>query len=166
MKKLKVKHFQETLYGSFCGPATLKMILDFYGIHETEKNLAMIMKKDKEVGTEARDFLRAAKKFNLRFYMKDRASFSDIEKWLKKGVPPIVDWFTRGRTDYSDADIADGHYSVVAGLDKNFIYLQDPEIGKMRKLKRDDFLKVWFDFDGKYISSKSLFIRRLMVVYK
>lgn len=77
-----------------------------------------------------------------------------------------MNWFTRGRKDYSDSDIADGHYSVVAGLDNKFIYLQDPEIGKIRKLKRDDFRKVWFDFKGEYIKANELIIRQMIAVYK
>ena len=50
--------------------------------------------------------------------------------------------------DYTDADVSDGHYSVVCGLDDKNIYLQDPEIGSMRKLDREDFMTVWFDFTG------------------
>lgn len=166
MTKLKLKSFQETLGGGYCGPASLKIILDYYGMRKTENEIAKIMKRDKELGTRAEDFVRVAKKFNLKFIFKDNSNFSDINKYLKKGVPPIVNWFTRGREDYPDSAIADGHYSVVAGLDKNFIYLQDPEIGKIRKIKRDDFLKVWFDYEGRYISAKRLVIRRLIAIYK
>ena len=73
---------------------------------------------------------------------------------------------TRGRADYADSAIADGHYSVVAGLDEKYIYLQDPEIGKIRKLKKDDFLTVWFDFAGKYIKANELIIRQIIVIYR
>ena len=86
--------------------------------------------------------------------------------WLEKGVPVIVDWFTRGRKDYGDSDVADGHYSVVMGLDDKYIYLQDPEIGKMRKLDREDFMTVWFDFTGKYIKPNELVIRQIIAIYK
>lgn len=43
--------------------------------------------------------------------------------------------------------------------------LQDPEIGKLRQIARDDFLKVWFDFTGKYINSwDEMIIRQLIVI--
>jgi hypothetical protein len=58
----------------------------------------------------------------LKAKIKNNSSFKDIETWLKKEVPVIVDWFTRGRTDYGDSSVADGHYSVVMGLDDDFIY--------------------------------------------
>ena len=89
-----------------------------------------------------------------------------MQSWLKKGTPVIVDWFTRGRNDYPESETADGHYSVVAGLDNKFIYLQDPEIGKMRKIKRYDFMRVWFDFTGDYIKSGELIIRQIIVIHK
>ena len=73
---------------------------------------------------------------------------------------------SRGRKDYSDSDIADGHYSVIAGLDDKFIYLQDPEIGKIRKLRRDDFMRVWFDFRGEYVKPNELIVRQIVAVYK
>lgn len=81
-------------------------------------------------------------------------------------MPIIVDWFTRGRADYNDSQVPDGHYSVVVGLDDTHIYLQDPEIGGLRKIQRDDFMKVWFDFRGEKITSwKELIVRQLVAAY-
>jgi predicted double-glycine peptidase len=82
---------------------------------------------------------------------------SDLQKLLKKGIPAIVDWFS---TD-------EGHYSVAVGVDKSNIYLQDPELGRIRKMKREDFQRVWFDFPGDCIKSKKdLIVRRMIVIYK
>lgn len=166
MLKLNVKPFQETLYGGYCGPASMKIVLAYYGIEASEKELAQIMGHSAELGTTDRDFVRAAKKFGLKAVIKNKSNFADLERWLKRGVPPIVDWYTRGRADYPDSEIADGHSSVVVGLDEKFIYLQDPEIGKIRKLKREDFLKVWFDYKGRLITPKGLVIRQLIAIYK
>ena len=80
-------------------------------------------------------------------------------------MPVIVDWFTRGRCDYGESEVADGHYSVVIGLDDEYIYLQDPEIGGERKIKRNDFMKVWFDFAGEYIDPNELIIRQIIAIY-
>lgn len=89
----------------------------------------------------------------------------DIAKWLEKGVPPIVDWFTAGRAE-SDGVVPDGHCSVGTGLDDDCIYLQDPEIGCIRKLARDDFLSVWFDFRGVAICPDELVLRQLIALQK
>lgn len=163
---LKVKPFQETLNADMCGPASLKIFLKYYGVDKSEDELAMLCKVKKGLGTNDRSIKSAAEKLGFKVKIKNNSSFKDIESWLRKGVPVIVDWFTRGRMDYGDSDVADGHYSVVMGLDDKFIYLQDPEIGKMRKIEREDFMTVWFDFIGKYIKPNELITRQIIAIYK
>lgn len=163
---LKVKSFQETLNCSYCGPATLKILLKYYGIEKSEKELADMTGWDEDLGVDDKGIKQAAETLGFKVKIKNNSSFKDIESWLRKGVPVIVDWFTRGRTDYGDSDVADGHYSVVMGLDDKFIYLQDPEIGKMRKIEREDFMTVWFDFIGKYIKPNELITRQIIAIYK
>lgn len=163
MELLKLTPLQETLHEAMCGPASLKIVLDYYGINKSEQELAKLMGKTDE-GTDEQGFRKVAELLGLNIEVKNEANFSDIDMWLVKGAPVIVNWFTRGRADYSDSDVADGHYSVVAGLDDDNIYLQDPEIGTLRTLKRDDFMRVWFDFSGKYISRDGLIIRQLIAI--
>ncbi|MBI3337360.1 MAG: C39 family peptidase [Candidatus Staskawiczbacteria bacterium] len=167
MKKifLKVKPFRETS-GGYCGPASLKILLSYYGLNKTEKELAKLCRTKKDLGTSNEGIKNAAEKLGFKVKIKTESSFKDIEIWLKKGVPVIVDWFTRGRADYNDSEVADGHYSVVAGLDGKFIYLQDPELGKIRKIKREDFMIVWFDFKGQYIKSDELIIKEIIAIYR
>ncbi len=165
-KTLKLKPFQETLNTSMCGPASLKIVLKYYGVEVTEKELVKLSKWNKNLGIDDKGVETAAKHFGFKVKIKNNSSLKDIEKWLDQKVPVIVNWFTRGRKDYSNSDIADGHYSVVAGLDDKFIYLQDPEIGKIRKLRRDDFMKVWFDFKGEYIKPNELIVRQIIAIYK
>jgi ABC-type bacteriocin/lantibiotic exporter with double-glycine peptidase domain len=141
------------------------MVLDYYGIKKSEVVLSRLCKVDKTNGVKAEDIKKAAERFGLKAVIKNNSGFPDIQKYLDKEIPVIVDWFTRGRSDYSDSEVADGHYSVVVGLDKKYIYLEDPEIGKTRKIRRDDFLKVWFDFEGNYIKSpKDLILRQIIAI--
>lgn len=166
LKLLKIKPFQETLGMSYCGPASLKIVLDYYGIEKSEKELAQLSGWNKDLGVDNKGIKKAAEFFGLKVKIKNNSNFKDLENWLDKGVPVIVDWFTRGRNDYPDSAIADGHYSIAAGLDDKFIYLEDPEIGKMRKMYKDDFMRVWFDFKGEYIKPKELIIRQLIAIYR
>ena len=163
---LRVGPFQERLNCGYCGPASLKILLSYYGIEKSEKELADMAGWDKDLGVDDKGIKRVAELFGFKIIIKNNSSFKDIENWLRKGVPVIVNWFTRGRIDYDNSAVADGHYSVVMGLDDGFIYLQDPEIGKMRKLTREDFMTVWFDFTGKHIKPNELIIRQIIVVYK
>ncbi len=163
---LDVRPYQETLYASMCGPGSLKIVLDYYGIKKEEKELAQMCGTRADLGTDDQGLKKAAEALGFKVEIKNESSFEEIEEWLEKGVPVIVDWFTRGRTDYSDEDVPDGHYSVVCGLDDDNIYLQDPEIGKIRKLDKEDFMTVWFDFQGKYIKPEELIIRQIIAIYK
>lgn len=149
-----------------CGPASLKIVLEYYGVEKTEQELARLCGVEKDLGTNDQGLKNAAEQLRFTVEIKNESTFEDIKKWLDRNVPVIVNWFTRGRTDYTDSDVADGHYSVVAGLDDDFIYLQDPEIGSVRKLAREDFMAVWFDFTGKYIKPDELVIRQSIAVYR
>lgn len=153
---LKVKPFSQK--SSFCGPASLKMVLDYFGIKKSEKELAKLSGCSKSKGVEAESLLKAAQKLGLKGFIKDFSKIKDIKKYVvKKKIPVIVDWFSED----------EGHYSAVVGIDNKNIYLQDPELGKVRKLKIQDFKRIWFDFPGKFLrSKKDIIIRRLIVIYR
>lgn len=164
---LKLTPFQETLNAGMCGPASLKIVLSYYGIEKTEEELARVCKTDPDLGTTAENIVSAAESVGLKGEIKNTSSFDDIQSWLTKEVPIIVNWFSRGRTDYEESEVPDGHYSVVADIDDQYIHLQDPEIGKLRKIKRDDFFRVWFDFKGSHITSwEDMIIRQIIAIYK
>lgn len=168
MKKilLDVKPFQETLHVGMCGPASLKIVLDYYGVDKSEAELAQLMNWDPNFGASNENIAKAASSLGFTVEIKNESSFADIEGWLTRGVPVIVDWITRGRQDYDDSEVAEGHSSVVIGLDDDYIYLQDPEIGGERKITRNNFLKVWFDFLGEQVKADELVIRQTMAIYK
>lgn len=164
---LPVKPFQETLHGSFCGPAVIKMVLDFYGIEKSEAEVAKLSNKDDDLGISDKEIQKVLESFGLKVEIKLFATFEDIKFWLDKGAPVIVDWITRGRYDYDEDEVADGHYSVVVGLDEEYIYLQDPEVGRIRKMLREDFIRVWFDFTSDHIERwEDVVVRQMIAVYK
>ena len=163
---LAVKPFQETFHGGYCGPASLKMVLEYWGINKSEEEVAIACNRDPELGTDDAALKKAAESYGLKVEIENNASFDSMQRWLNRRVPVIVNWFTRGRSDYGDEEVPDGHYSLVVGLDGEYIYLQDPEIGGLRKLKRGDFMRVWFDFKPAYITSwNDMIIRQIIVVY-
>ncbi len=149
-----------------CGPASLKMVFDYYGIEKSEQEVAKMCGINEELGTDDEGIKKAAESLGLKVEIKNEGTFENIQDYLSQKIPVIVNWFTRGRIDYDDSQVPDGHYSVVVGLDDEYIYLQDPEIGKLRKIGRNDFMKVWFDFKGEYINPKELIIRQIIAIYK
>lgn len=152
---LKVKPFrQETGY---CGPASLKMVLDFFGVVKSEKELVKLTDCRIETGVEAHRLLQTAMDLGFDGFIKDLAELEDLRKQVvERQTPVIVDWFSED----------DGHYSVVVDIDEENIYLLDPEIGYVRAMRLKKFFRVWFDFPGEYIrSSDDLNIRRMIVIY-
>jgi predicted double-glycine peptidase len=163
---LKLKPHQQKIGNGACGAASLKIVLGYYGVEKSEREISKLANTDSELGTSAKGIARAARHLGFKTIIKDNCTFKDIEKWLKKGIPPIVDWLTRGRMDYEDVNIPDSHYSPICSLSDKNIFLQDPELGKIRMLARCDFWQVWFDFPGKAITRNNIIIRRMIVVYK
>lgn len=150
-----------------CGAASLKIVLNYYGVEKSEEELSELCHTNKSMGTSEEQIKDAAKGLGFKVEIKNFCEYGNIENWLEKNVPVIVNWFSRGRTDYHEDEVADGHYSVVTGIDEKYIYLQDPEIGKVRKITRDDFYRVWFDFSSNHIEKwDDLIIRQIIAIYK
>jgi len=142
------------------------MVLDYWDINKSEEEVAIACNRDPKLGTDDTSLKKAAESYGLRVEIENNASFDSIQRWLRRQVPVIVNWFTRGRVDYGEGEVPDGHYSLVVGLDDEHIYLQDPEIGGLRKLERHDFMRVWFDFKPAYITSwDDIILRQLIAIY-
>ncbi|MGB5424858.1 MAG: succinylglutamate desuccinylase/aspartoacylase family protein [Desulfobacterales bacterium] len=139
-----------------CGPASLKMVLGFLGKKITEKKLVEISGCTKSRGIGAEGLVRAAQELGFRAKIKDFSDLKDIDEWVnRKKIPVIVDWFA----------FEGGHYSVVSGIDKENIYLEDPSLGHRRAMKLSTFKRLWFDFPNDYLKSKNeLIIRRMIVI--
>jgi len=152
---LNVKPFRQS--SGFCGPASLKIVLEYYGIKKSEEELANLSHAKSHTGVGAEGLLKVAKALGFKGLFKDFSEIKDIKEYIDKKIPVIVDWFSTN----------DGHYSVVADIDKNKVYLQDPELGRIRKLDIETFKRVWFDFTGKFLQSKEqIVIRRMIVIHK
>lgn len=144
-----VKSFKQS--PSFCGASSLHIVLDFYGTNVSEDKLAKLSKTTIKDGTEAPRLLEAAKKIGFDGFYTDDCELSDIKKWIRKGFPVIVEWFSNDSS----------HFSVVYGIDDEKIYLQDPDKGKKKTIKLDVFSNIWFGFK----KSKQIgLVRRLMLV--
>ena len=140
----------------YCGPASLKMVFGFFGVKLTEKKLVEITGCSKTRGITAEGLVQAARKLGFRARIKDFCDLKDIDEWVnRKKIPVIVDWFA----------FEGGHYSVVSGIDRENIYLEDPSLGHRRAMKLTTFKRLWFDFPNDYLKSRDeLIIRRMIVI--
>lgn len=164
---VKTAHFQETTGVGRCGPAALKVVLDYFDTPMTEDELADLCGTHPDHGTTGPQILEAAKLLGFKAKMKDEATYADIEKCLRRKVPPIVVWYTPGdEKAVRDGFMPDGHYSPVCGLTKTHIILEDTEIGRHRKISRKEFIRAWFDYDTEVPQKDGFFVRRLIVIEK
>lgn len=150
---------------AMCGPACLKIVADYFGVTVSERRLARLCRTSTVSGTTGANLLRGARALGFAATLADHADFREIERWLKAGIPVIVDWMSTGHGQMGVLPFAVGHYSVVCSLTAKNIILEDPAIGCRRTLPRHVFRNVWFDFTYLHPSSKDdLIIRRLIAV--
>lgn len=146
-----------------CGPAALKIVAGYFGVPVSEASVAALCRVSNISGTTGDNLVATARKLGFASRIVDSANFRMIARWLRKGVPVIVDWMSIGLR--GTARVATGHYSVVSGLTPDEIILEDPAIGRKRRLPRRLFMSLWYDF--KYLmprKSDDLVMRRMVIV--
>ncbi len=135
-----------------CGIASLRTIFHYYGFNISEEELKRIGNITED-GTSHLQMRKLANKYNFRFYAKSYATLEDLKKWLKQDCPVIVDY-----QDYGTSNGKNGHYSVVYGIDDNYIMLSDPanyvegdnkKFSNNKKMTIEKFLERWWDEDEK-----------------
>lgn len=152
---LKIKPYKQSV-NYLCGPASLKIILSYYGVNKSEKIIAEQTDTTREMGCALQNLIKYAKKLGFKAYFKDNFSIKSLEDLINKKIPVIVDWFSLK---------GEGHYSVIIGIEDDKITYIDPYCGKIKKIRKRDFLFRWFDFIG-FPSKKNLILRRTIVIHK
>jgi ABC-type bacteriocin/lantibiotic exporter with double-glycine peptidase domain len=138
MKDIKLKIVRQS--SSFCGPASLSSLLDFYGVKLSEKQLGKLCGTTVEAGTEPAGLVRTLRHLGFKPVAKELGTWAELTKIITDGTPIIVNWWS----DYEKP--ADGHYSVAYKITNKSIYLMDPELGGYRRMSKDKFMCQWYDF--------------------
>ncbi len=151
----KIKFLEQTAGLASCGPVSLQIVLAYFGIEKSEKELIELCGTTHEVGTDHVDLEKAVASLGLQFkkgsWQSAEESWAALNNWVnEKGVPVIVNWFSVFGEKY------DGHYSVVYKITKEDVWLANPEFytaeERNQKISWSNFLKIWFDFDGEYMA--------------
>jgi predicted double-glycine peptidase len=135
-----------------CGPSALKIILDYY------KDKRDIKKLIKETGANIEGtlhigFKKALKKMGYSFFEKKNSNIGQIEEFIQKGIPVIVDYKAHHG----------GHFSVIMGYNEKKFLLSDPASDrKYIWLNKKDFEKRWYEEDkpGKIVKKWLLAVYR------
>lgn len=162
MNLLQVTPFSQS-DDSLCGPTCVRMVLDYFGIDEKEKDIADACDHTYEKGCDDAGMKKAFEHFGLGCAIFNDCDFDDIEYWVQKHFPVIVDWFDNG----PDGSYPNGHSCVVVGIDRTRIHLMDPWRGAVVSMIREEFARVWFDWKGTEIIEKweDMVIRQIIVAF-
>jgi len=135
--KTKIRLFKKS--PGYCGPTSLRIVLDYYGIKKSEKELARLIGATRENGSDPWQIVEGAKKLGLVAYYKKESSVNELKKLLKLDILPIVDW--NPKEDY-------GQYSIVASMDNKSIRLSNPDTCKIDKIPLKEFNEKWYELYG------------------
>ena len=136
-----------------CGPASLEIVLRYYGKNKNQNELKKMLGSSILMGTTNSSMIEISKKLGFKVQFKTNSSIEEIRKLISNKIPPIIGWITpRGGS----------HYSVVQGIDKKYIFIVDPELNKVRKFKIEDFSKRWLDVNWEKLS----FLKKVFVSIK
>lgn len=121
---------------AYCGPASVKMVLDSYGIIKTQEEIGKLLEATIKDGCDIPEKIGKFSKWGIEAKYKKNSSLKEVESYLKKGISPILYWDRKGG----------GHYSVFAGIDKKRVFIADPGNSKrIISLTRERFLERWKD---------------------
>lgn len=136
---LDVPYFkQDTVYS--CGVASLQMILDFFGVFESEEKLAREAHTNPESGTKHKWMIDVATKKGFYCYVNNESSLDEIGYFLEQKLPVLV--------HFIETSNEEGHYSIITGIQKGKVIMNDPWNGEGLRMPCDDFFSRWHSEDN------------------
>ena len=142
-----------------CGASALQSVLSYWGRDVDETELMKLMGTSDEVGTYPEDMVRGARTLGFEAESKENLTLRDLEEFTADGKPVIVVgqfWRSASGPAKSVAeDWSSGHYVVVLGVDKDYVYIQDPYM-RMSKafVPRKSFEDHWHQVMGGDLENK------------
>ncbi len=155
LNESRIKFLEQTRGLGSCGPVSLQIVLAYFGIEKTEQELVALCGTTSKEGTDYEAMIGALEELNLKTqtgsWQSVEESWASLNYWInEKGVPVIVNWFS------TFGDNWQGHYSVAYRIDKDFIWLANPEFytaeERNQKLSWVNFAVAWFDFRGEVMA--------------
>ena len=140
--KLNVPYHQQRS-DYLCGPASLQMVLSFFGKSVGQWSLLRIagqpLVNAKRVGTPNSKLVLAARRAGFYCYVNEGSTLAELKQYLTTGLPVIV--------NYVEPVAHTGHFSVAVGFNrltkKIIFYDPDPSSRRVVKIAEKDFLKLW-----------------------
>lgn len=147
---------EEQSNGYECGLSSVMTILRSLGIDPEKKRVKAKLDTNSMIGTSPDSIKALFTELDVVFDEKHKSSLKEIEKMLKSSKMCLVAYQAWGAEKYYQK-LQSGHYSVIFGTEKNYLWLADPAVHKanarygkgIRKIKKEIFLSRWKDVDYK-----------------
>jgi len=114
-----------------CGPSALQAVLRYWGKDVSEDEIAKLAGTTSEVGTFPEDLVLSARALGFKAEAREGLTLDEVQAFTAAGHPMIAlaqVWLSAkalgGKSVEDEWD--SGHYIVVLGVDKDFVYFQDP----------------------------------------
>lgn len=150
MKKIKPLPFFEQKNEYTCGPASLEMVLKFFGVIFSQKKLAQALHTRKDIGTKHSSIIQFARKHGFFVYVNNHSTLDEVKHFLHKQLCPII--------HFTEPFYKEGHYAVVISIDKKQVHLNDPWYGADYKIPLKKFTTLW------HASQEGEYFRRWLLV--
>lgn len=143
---------QATTYS--CGPAALLALLQYWGKYDgNESSLYASLNTDPKQGTHPNDMTRVAGEFGLTARVQQKTTLAELRAALGRGETVLVDYQAwpdePPKTPWTDV-WEDGHYSIVVGMDRHYLYFMDPSMGvSYTYLPIEEFVERWHDYEDR-----------------
>lgn len=136
-----------------CGPATLSMILSWYGVQKSQKELGEAMRPYQHPGGDNDDktifpeeFAEWAQKSGFNSIHRVNGTIELLKLFVANDIPVVVKTWLRVGEDI-------GHFRIVRGFDeKQRVIIQDDSYhGPNKRISYFEFLSMWQPFNYGYI---------------
>lgn len=143
--------------GYTCGPTCIAMLADFYDANLSWSRIMRACKIDRN-GMSNDDFTNALRRLDFIVTKRSRNTWKDLQSCYKKRLPVVVAWMLHGYI---------GHFSIVVEVTRTYIVLADPDNGLHRKMSKEIFMRLWYDYDDVFFpkSVKNIHLRWAAVIH-
>lgn len=140
--------------GYECGLSAVMTILKSMGARPRKEKLKLKLGTSSRKGTPPEKIRELFSELELEYVEKHKADLRDIRRMLKSQKMCLVAYQAWGEEKYYKK-LQSGHYSVIFGWEKDYLWLADPAVHKVksrygkgvRKIRKDTFLGRWKDMD-------------------
>lgn len=120
----------------YCGPASVKMVLDYYGIIKSQEEIGAIFCATEKDGCDIVANINLFNRLDLDAEYFKNSSLEVVNQYLLQGIHPILYWNRRNT----------GHYSVFSKIENGRVFVADPgNLSRIVSFTKQRFLERWKD---------------------